>query len=419
MEHFKYKNNSLYCENVSVAAIAREFGTPCYIYSYHAFVTQLQNIKKAFAPVDPLVCFALKTNDNSAVIKTMVDQGAGCDIVSGGELYKALKVNADPKKIVFASVGKTDTEIRDALKAGILLFNVESLPELSRINEIAGETKTRAGAALRINPDVKAPTHDRITTGTLDKKFGLDLSTAELVLLNRQKYSWLDISGIHMHIGSQITTVEPYVAAMKKVLAFLHKLGGENIPLKYFDLGGGFGIPYDHSPVTPIGDFAKELIPLLKETRLRIIMEPGRYITGNSGILVMETLYIKDNGVKKFIIVDAGMNDLPRPSLYDAYHEIVPVKKTSAPEDVFDVVGPICESGDFFAKKRTMPSMKRGDLLAIKSAGAYCYAMSSNYNVRGRGAEVMVKGNDYHLIRERETIKDLLRGEQMPDFLKS
>ncbi len=419
MTPFIYKKNSLYCESLSVARIVKELGTPCYIYSYHAFVEQFQKIKKAFAPVDPLICFAMKANDNLAVVKTLVDQGAGCDIVSGGELTKALKVKADPKKIVFASVGKTEEEIIAALNAGILLFNVESRPELDEINRLAKKLKKHACAALRVNPDVAAATHDRIMTGTLNKKFGLDLATARTILTNQSAWPNVEISGIHMHIGSQIKTVQPYVEAMERILQFLHDLKVAGVTLKYFDVGGGFGISYDENHPEHIEDFAKALIPLLKQTGLKIIMEPGRFISGNSGIFITKTLYIKDNGVKKFIIVDAGMNDLPRPSLYDAHHEIIPVKiDPAAKTDTFDVVGPICESGDFFAKKRMMPIVKNGDLLAIKSAGAYCYAMSSNYNVRPRAPEVMVKGNKFAVIKKRETIKDLMKGEKIPDFLK-
>jgi len=417
MEYFRYRNNALYCENVSISRIVKEIGTPCYIYSYNAFIEQFQRLKKAFTAVNPLICFALKANDDLAVIKTMLKQGAGCDIVSGGELHKALKIKADPKKIVFASVGKTDPEINAALKAGILFFNVESRPELERIDRLAKKAKKRAGVALRINPDIKAPTHDRIVTGTLEKKFGLDLATAKTVLRQRDRYPNVEISGIHMHIGSQITVVKPYVDALKRVIRFLDELTREKIYLQYFDMGGGFGIDYGDKQTVTIEQFAKAILPLLKETGLNIILEPGRFLTGNAGIFVIETLYIKDNGVKKFVIVDAGMNDFPRPSLYNAYHAIIPVKKTSTQKDVFDVVGPICESGDFFAKDRRMPVVQPGDLLALKSAGAYCHVMASNYNVRGRAPEVMVRGNTFEIIRKRETINDLMRGEQIPEFL--
>lgn len=417
--HFHYKNNLLYCENIRVDRIIKELGTPCYIYSYHAFVEQFERIRNAFAPVDPLICFAMKANDNLAVVKTLVSQGAGCDIVSGGELIKALKAKADPKKIVFASVGKTEAEITDALNAGILLFNVESQPELNEINRLARKLKKQAGVALRVNPDVEAATHDRIMTGTLNKKFGLDLATAKAILMNQKAWPNVEISGIHMHIGSQIKTAAPYIEALNRILAFLNELKVAGVTLKYFDMGGGFGISYDENHPEHIEDFAKALVPLLKKTGLKIIIEPGRFIAGNSGIFITETLYVKDNGVKKFIIVDAGMNDLPRPSLYDAHHEIIPVKiDPVAQTDIFDVVGPICESGDFFAKKRTMPVVKRNDLLAIKSAGAYCYVMGSNYNVRGRAPEVMVKGNKFSVIKKRETIKDLMKGETIPEFIK-
>lgn len=416
--HFQYKNHTLYCENVSVARIIQQLQTPCYIYSYRALIEQFQRIQKAFQAVNPLICYAMKANDNLAVIKTLIDQGAGCDIVSGGELAKALKAKANSKKIVFASVGKTDEEITAALKAGILFFNVESLAELTTIDQLAKTLKKTARVALRINPDIHAPTHDRIVTGTLDKKFGIDLNTARSILQNRSRYAHTDICGIHMHIGSQIKTTAPYVHAVNRVAAFLKELANENIHLTYFNMGGGFGISYDEHHPEHIEEFAAALIPILKSMNLKIIMEPGRFLTGNAGIFITKTLYIKDNGVKKFIIVDAGMNDFPRPSLYDAHHEIIPVKQTDlAPADIFDIVGPICESGDFFAKARPMPAVQRGDLLAIKSAGAYCYAMASNYNVRGRAPEVMVKGNVYAVIKKRETIRDLMRGESIPDFL--
>jgi len=414
---FTYKNDTLYCESVSVPRIIKEHGTPCYIYSYTALIQQLNSIRKAFAPVNPLICFAMKANDNSAVVKTLVDQGAGCDIVSGGELIKALKCRADPGTIVFASVGKTDEEILAAIKAKILFFNVESQAELKRIDLLASQLGVRPGIALRINPDVAAVTHDRITTGTLEKKFGIDLATARDILVNQERYPSLDFSGLHMHIGSQITSVEPYIQAMKRVLAFLDDLTRAEVYLRYFDLGGGFGIDYDGQTSCPIEGFAAPLIPLLEETGLNIILEPGRFLCGNAGIFITRTLYLKDNGVKKFLIVDAGMNDLPRPSLYGAYHAITPVRQTRGPTDTFDVVGPICESGDFFAKDRVLPVVRQGDLLAIHSAGAYCHVMASNYNARGRAPEIMVKGNRWAVIKQRETLKDITRGEAIPDFL--
>lgn len=418
MSEFTYKNGELYCEQVSVSRIVKDAGSPCYIYSHKHLVGQFESIRKAFARVDPLICFAMKANDNLALVKTLVDRGAGCDIVSGGELKVALKAGVDPQKIVFASVGKTKDEITDAIKAGILFFNVESLPELEEIDHLAGTMKRRASAALRINPDVKAATHDKITTGTLEKKFGLDLTTACTILHQRKKYPHVDIKGLHMHIGSQILSSKPYVTAIQKVLQFLDHLTREGIFVEYMDIGGGIGIPYGNETVEPIQSFARQLLPLLEKTGLKIVMEPGRYICGNAGILVTETLYVKDNGVKKFIIVDAGMNDLVRPAMYDAYHDIIPVRRKSSRKVVFDVVGPICESGDVFAKGRRLPVMSRGDLLAVKSAGAYGHVMSSNYNMRLRPVEVMVKGNKYGVVNERETFQDLMRGEHIPEFLK-
>ncbi len=416
--YFKYKKDELYCENVAVSKIIQKIGTPCYIYSANAFVSQFKALQKAFKPVNPLLCFAMKANDNLAVLKLLADQGAGADIVSVGELKKALLAGIDPQKIVFASVGKTAYEIQEALAAGILFFNVESLPELKEIDRIAGEMKKHASVALRINPDVHAPTHEKIATGTLTKKFGLDLTTAHSILRSRADYTHLNINGIHIHIGSQIETVRPYIAAVKKVLHFLDTLTQEKIYVQYFDMGGGFGIPYKNERIDPLEKFASQLIPLIDRIGLNLIMEPGRFISGNSGIFVTETLYIKDNGLKKFIIVDAGMNDLVRPAMYDAYHDIIPVHKTNAKCGIYDVVGPICESADVFAKARRLPHVQQGDLLALMTAGAYGSAMASNYNVRPRAAEVMVKGSQFSVVKDRETYEDLMRGERIPDFLK-
>ncbi|MBF0478184.1 MAG: diaminopimelate decarboxylase [Candidatus Omnitrophica bacterium] len=419
MSDFKYKPNELFCENVKVRAIAEAVGTPCYIYSSQSLVSQFLKLKKAFAAINPLICFAMKANDNLAVVKTLVKQGAGCDIVSGGELKKALAVETDPQKIVYASVGKTEKEIEESLNAGILLFNVESLPELEEIERIAVKLGKKAKAALRINPDVKAATHDRITTGTLQKKFGIDLTTAHKILKNKEKYTQVDVVGIHMHIGSQITSKKPFITAIKKVAVFIEELKADGIALEYFDIGGGFGIVYNEEDPFCVQDFADSIIPVLKKTGLKIIMEPGRFICGNAGILVTQALYIKDNGVKKFLIVDSGMNDLVRPSMYDAYHEIIPLRKMSWKKEKMDIVGPICESGDYFAKDRPVyAAVKKGDFLAIMSAGAYGHVMSSNYNSRTRCAEVLVKGNKYYVVRERETYADLVRGQVVPDFIK-
>ncbi|MFC1510501.1 diaminopimelate decarboxylase [Candidatus Omnitrophota bacterium] len=418
MHDFVYKNNELYCEKLKVSAIAKECGTPLYIYSYKTLTDHFHKLKEAFKSVNPLICFAMKANDNLSVIKALADQGAGFDIVSIGELKKAIKVKADLQKIVFASVGKTEEEITLAIKSKILFFNVESLPELVEINRIAGKLKKVPQIALRINPDVDAVTHARITTGTLKNKFGIDLKTALQILKNKKKYKNLNINGLHCHIGSQITTVDPYIKALKKVTAFIQTCKKEGIAIKTLNMGGGLGINYNNDKANTAKQFAGKVMPLLKKCDVKIIIEPGRFIAGNAGIFVTKTLYLKDNGVKKFLIVDGGMNDLARPSLYNAYHHIQPLKKTRAKKIVMDVVGPICESGDFFAKDRKLAPMKKGDLLAIMGAGAYGYVMASNYNVRRRPAEVMVKGNKFAVIKKRETFKDLIAGEDIPAFLE-
>ncbi len=418
MHDFIFKNNELYCEEVKVADIANQVGTPCYIYSHHTIADHFTKIQKAFAPIQPLICYAMKANDNLAVVKTLVDLGAGVDIVSLGELKKALMAGVNPQKIVFASVGKTEEEMTEALKAEILFFNVESLPELEEIHRVAKKLNKQARVALRINPDIQASTHQFISTGTLEKKFGIDLTTARKILKSKNKYPLIEFKGLHIHIGSQITTSKPFVAAIKKVLAFLDILKKDKIDLEYLVIGGGLGIIYKDEKPQTAQDYAKAVLPYLEKTSLKIVMEPGRFIVGNAGILVTKTLYLKDNGFKKFLIVDAGMNDLIRPTLYDAYHEIVPVKQTKARKIKVDVVGPICESGDFFAHDRMLPQLNNGDLLAVMSAGAYGYVMASNYNVRGRGPEVMVKGNQFEITKPRETFEDLVRGETIPNFLK-
>lgn len=418
MHDFAYKNNELYCEKTKVSSIAKSVGTPFYLYSYKTLTDHFHKLQKAFKEIDPLICFAMKANDNSSVIKALSDQGAGFDIVSVGELQKALKVKADPQKIVFASVGKTEEEITLAIKANILFFNVESLPELEEINRIAKKMKKMPQVALRINPDVDAATHSKITTGTLKNKFGIDLKTALKILSQKNKYKNLKINGLHCHIGSQITTIEPYIKALTKVTNFIELCRSKGIEITTLNMGGGFGINYNNDKARTAQQFANKVLGLLKKCQVKVIIEPGRFIAGNAGIFVTQALYLKDNGVKKFLIVDGGMNDLIRPSLYNAYHEICPLKKTNAKKAVMDVVGPICESGDFFAKDRKLPMMKKGDLLAVMSAGAYGFVMASNYNVRRRPCEVMVQGNQYAIIKKRETFKDLIAGETIPAFLK-
>lgn len=418
MHDFQYKSGELYCEGVKVNDVAKKVGTPFYLYSHHTLVDHFTKIKKAFASLKPIVCFAMKSNDNMAVLKTLADCGSGFDIVSIGELKKALMVGADPKKIVFASVGKTEEEISFAITKGILLFNVESLPELEEIDRISGKMKRKPKVALRINPDVAAATHEKITTGTLKKKFGIDLKTAQEIMENKHQFKHIVFAGLHVHIGSQITESKPFVEALKRVLEFLKKLKANGIKLEYLDIGGGLGAIYKDEKTQTAQDFADAVMPFLVESKLKIIMEPGRFISANAGIFVTKVLYLKDNGVKKFVIVDGGMNDLMRPSLYDAYHEIVPLKQNNGDVEKVDVVGPICESGDFFAHDRVMAKVGKGDLLAIMSAGAYGYVMASNYNVRGRGPEVMVKENKFEVTKKREMFEDLIKGESIPKFLK-
>ncbi|MDD5661294.1 MAG: diaminopimelate decarboxylase, partial [Candidatus Omnitrophica bacterium] len=335
----------------------------------------------------------------------------GLDIVSGGELFRALRAGCPPERIVYASVGKTDEEITAAISKGILFFNVESLSELENINRISKRLSKKVRVAIRINPDVEAKTHKYITTGKITNKFGIDLDSAYKILMLGPKFSNLNICGLHIHIGSQITESAPFVAAIKKVSDFIRRLQNRGVVLEYLNIGGGMGIVYDRETPQTAQIYADKIIPLLEETGLKIIMEPGRFIAGNAGILVAKVLYIKTTPKKKFIIVDAGMNDLIRPSLYSAYHNILALQKTKGNEKA-DVVGPICESGDFFAKERNIPRVKKGDYLAVMSAGAYGFSMSSNYNSRPRPIEVMVSGNKTTVIRKRETLADLIRNEK-------
>ncbi|MBF0122009.1 MAG: diaminopimelate decarboxylase [Candidatus Omnitrophica bacterium] len=418
MHDFQYKNGELYCEGVKVSAIAKKVGTPVYIYSHTTLVEHFCKIRAAFSEIDPIICFAMKANSNLAILKALVNEDAGFDIVSGGELKKAKMVKADMRKVAFASVGKTEGEIIEAIKAGILLFNVESKPELLNINRIAARLKKTVQVALRINPDIEAPTHAKISTGSLKNKFGIDLKTARQIFLDQKAYKYLKINGVHIHIGSQITKAAPFLRAIEKALAFIDDLEMDGVRIDYFDIGGGLGIVYkDENPQTA-KQYADKVLPLLRGRKFKVLMEPGRFIVGNAGIFITTKLYLKDNGVKKFMIVDAGMNDLVRPSMYGAYHEIIPVKKSAVGKVTVDVVGPICESGDTFAFDRKLPDIQDGEYLALLSAGAYGYAMASNYNVRPRAAEVMVKGHQWAIIQERETFKDLVAGSKLPGFLK-
>ncbi len=411
MHDFKYKKDKLYCENIKVEELAKKFSTPLYIYSYHTLVDHYLKLRSAFSHIHPLICYSVKANSNLSILKVLVSQGAGLDIVSGGELYRALKVGCPAQKIVYASVGKTDKEIATAISKGIFFFNVESLAELENINRISARLKKITRAAIRLNPDVEAKTHKYVITGKITNKFGIDLESAYKILLLRGKFKNLNICGLHIHIGSQITESAPFVAALKKVSDFIQRLKHQGVKLEYLNIGGGLGIVYDRETPQTAQIYAAKIIPLLKKTGLKIIMEPGRFIAGNAGILVTKVIYIKHTPKKKFIIVDAGMNDLIRPALYSAHHRILSLRKNLKSEKA-DVVGPICESGDFLAKERYIAKVKEGDYLAVMGAGAYGFSMSSNYNSRLRAAEVMVAKDKISLIRKRESFEDLIRNEK-------
>ncbi|PIP20739.1 MAG: diaminopimelate decarboxylase [Candidatus Omnitrophica bacterium CG23_combo_of_CG06-09_8_20_14_all_40_11] len=420
MHEFKYKGNYLYCEDIKVLDLAKQFGTPLYIYSYHTLIDHFVKLKIAFREVGPLICYSVKANSNLAVLRALVDKGAGLDIVSGGELFRAIKVGCPPQKIVYASVGKTDIEIEEAIRRRILFFNAESLSELENINRIARSLNKIAKVAIRINPDVEPKTHKFITTGKITNKFGIDFNSAYKIFLIRNKFANLNICGLHIHIGSQITESVPYVAAITKMAKFIAKLKRRGIHLEYLNIGGGLGIIYDKETPQTAQKFAQNVLPLLKEAKLKIILEPGRFIAGNAGILVTKILYIKSTPKKKFVIVDAGMNDLIRPALYEAYHQILPLGMTDSGQgktEKVDVVGPICESADFFAKARRLPCVKEGDYLAIMGAGAYGFSMSSNYNSRRRTEEALVIKDKVFVIRKREAHVDLIRNEIIPPFL--
>ncbi|MFA6600341.1 MAG: diaminopimelate decarboxylase [Candidatus Omnitrophota bacterium] len=417
MHYFKYHRNELYCENVRVADILKKTGTPAYIYSSKTFASHVRKLQKAFRRFNPLICYSMKANSNLAVLKTMLREGAGLDIVSGGELYRAKCVECPPEKIVYAGVGKTAEEIAEALRYGILFFNVESEPELEMIDRVARDLRKLARVSLRINPDVDPRTHHHIATGKKESKFGLDLETAEKIFRKRQRFSSVSFCAIHVHIGSQILFSDPFVEAFRKTLAFIDEIEKRGAKIEYLNLGGGLGVIYcDERPQTA-QEFAKKIAPLFAGRKLRLIFEPGRFIVANGGILCARTLYVKQTPTKNFAIVDAAMNDLIRPSLYDAYHAVWPLeKKPQGATAIYDVVGPVCESGDFFAKGRELQKMKAGDAVAIMTAGAYGFTMSSNYNARPRACEVLVHGSRWEIVRKREALEDLAAGETIPDF---
>lgn len=412
MEAFHYANGTLRCEQVELADVAGEFGTPSYVYSRAQIEGNFRALDEAFADIPHIICYSLKANSNLAIGRIMAGLGAGADIVSGGELFKALKMGMDAHKIVYASVGKTAAEIEDALKAGILMFNVESRAELEAINEVAGRVGVKAPVALRINPEIDPQTHPYITTGMTKYKFGIPAEEGLQLYHYMRELPNVAARGIQMHIGSQLVSTRPIVEAATKVATMARRLKGDGIALQYVNIGGGLGIRYkDETPEGP-KTLAKCIVPMVRETGGTLIMEPGRFIVGNAGVLLTRVLYIKRNPAKKFVIVDAAMNDLIRPSLYDAYHPILNVRQV-AELDKVDVVGPVCESGDFFAHDREVAKFEAGDLMSIQCAGAYGYAMSSNYNCRLRPAEVLVSGKDCRLVRRRESYEDLVRAEEL------
>lgn len=413
MDHFQYQSGSLHAEQVSVANIAERFGTPCYIYSRAALEQHWQAFNDAFAEMPHLVCYAVKANSNLAVLNVLARQGSGFDIVSAGELARVIAAGGKAAKTVFSGVGKTEAEIEYALQQGIRCFNVESIPELSRINDVAQRLNTKAPISIRVNPDVDAQTHPYISTGLKENKFGIAIEDARTVYRSASEMANLDIVGVDCHIGSQLTSVSPFVDALKRVLALIDELKADGTVIKHLDIGGGLGIHYrDETPPTP-AEYAAELKPLLADRNLEILLEPGRAIAGNAGILLTKVEFIKPTEAKQFAIVDAAMNDLLRPALYQSWQAIVPVEaESTAPKAVYDIVGPICETGDFLGKDREL-AIEQGDLLAIRSAGAYGFTMSSNYNSRPRAAEVMVDGEAIHLVRERETVQDLFAGEHI------
>jgi len=416
MHEFKYKRDILFAEGVKLRDLAEKFATPLYVYSYSTFVNHYLKLKNAFREVRPLICYSVKANSNLTILKALLDKGAGLDIVSGGELFRALRAGCPASKIVYASVGKTDNEIEEAVKKGILFFNVESLPELQNINRIAGRMHKVADVALRINPDIEPKTHKFITTGKLTNKFGIDFKVAADILHKGGSLFHVKIKGLHIHIGSQITIGEPFVAAIKKLVNFIQVLKRKGIGIEYLNIGGGLGIIYHNETPQTADEFANKILPILKKSGLKIIMEPGRFIIGSAGILVVKVLYIKKTPHKKFIIVDGGMNDLIRPALYDAHHKILPLRNTQYARrntEKVDIVGPICESSDFFAKGRVMAPVKEGDYLAIMCTGAYGFSMSGNYNSRRRAAEVIVRGKKAYLIRKRESYNDLVKNENI------
>ncbi len=418
MHFFQYRGRELYAEDVPVRQLAEKYGTPLYVYSHETLVRHFKAYDDAYATFPHIICYALKANTNGAILNLLAREGAGADIVSGGELFRALKAGIPPEKIVYAGVGKTEDEIRYALRSGVLMFNVESSDELREIDRVAHTMKVKAPIALRINPDIDPRTHPYISTGMREHKFGIAISDALEHYRLAARLRNIEIVGVQKHIGSQITRTAPFVDAVKRILVLVDALKRHRILIRYLDIGGGLGITYQSETPPLPSDIAKRLLPLLRNRDITLVMEPGRSIVGNAGILVTRTLYLKQGEGKTFVIVDAGMNDLMRPSLYDAFHQITPVVKKNRTKIRADVVGPICETGDFLAKGRIIDRVNRGEYLAVMSAGGYGMSMSSTYNSRPKAAEVLVKGKTHALISKRGSYADLVQNEVMPRYVR-
>ncbi len=426
MDHFDYKNGQLYCEDVPMADIARQVGTPVYVYSAATLLHHYRGVASAFAGLDATICYSVKCLGNLHILKLLAEQGAAFDVVSGGELARVLAIGGDPKKVVYAGVGKTDKEIREALRAGIGWFNVESEMEFDTIAQLAGEMGVHARASLRVNPDVFDPrTHAYTTTGKKETKFGVDIDRAGAFFVRASKNPNVTLDGIHLHIGSPIYSAKPYVDAITKALSLIDELKKQNVAVNVLNIGGGFAADYEEGKSPSAADYAKEILPLLKGKNLQLLLEPGRHIACNAGVLLAKVLYTKQGGEKNFVIVDAAMTDLIRPALYEAKHFIYPTQlgnSAEAPVRIFefapkngvvvDIVGGVCESSDVLGTSRCLPPMKRDDLLAVFSAGAYGFVMASQYNARPRPAEVLVEGKSFRVIRRRETYDDLLAAER-------
>ncbi len=418
MHHFNYQHGELYCEEVPLRRIAEETGTPAYIYSSATLTRHYQAFDHSFADIPHLTCFSVKALSNLAILRLFSRLGSGFDIVSGGELYRVEQAGGDFQKVVYSGVSKTEPELEYALSKGILFFNVESEGELELLNQVAGRLGKKTPVALRINPDIDPQTHAHISTGLKVNKFGIELGQAKSLFRDWKKYPHLELCGVDCHIGSQLLRMEPIVEALSFLVKLVGELRGMGLEIKYLDLGGGLGITYnsEHPPLP--GEYAAEISEMAKASGCKLILEPGRVIAGNAGVLLLQVSFLKENSLKRFIIADGGMNDLIRPALYGSYHEVWPVtQKPDQPGSLADLVGPICESADFLARDRVFPELKRGELLAVMSAGAYGFVMASNYNGQPLPAEVLVSGRDFHVIREREKYSDLTRLEKIPEFL--